>query len=543
MVQTIILAGASILILAFIAFVLTRLYKKATKEVVFIRTGFGGEKVVMDGGALVIPVLHETQSINMSTVKLVIVRKNEQSLITKDKLRADVSAEFYLRVKLTKEAISIAAQTLGSKTLSPEGLLSLMEGKLVDALRSTAAGMDMAELHDKRSEFVQKVQQTVLEDLGKNGLELESISLTGLDQTDIRFFNIENIFDAEGAKKITEQTELRKKEKNAIEQQTKMEIEEKNLEADKKIYEIHKSKEEARINAETEVKNLEAKAQAGVLKVSEEQRRDSEIAKTDANKKIQESIINNNKEIESVKIKTEKELAISAQESAIEIANKSQEELKAKTAENLAKADEVAAQEKIKTAQETEIANRIKELAIIEAEKLKESIIIKAKGESEGIMAVAEAKEKEYKIDAAGKKSLLEAENSISDQILMNRAQMALIAVLPEVMREMVKPMENIDSIKIVDAKGIAGGSGIAGEGSVGGERNFPNDILNATLKHKAFNPMLEGLIGDLNMGINLNSSDINEVAKSFSPVSSSKKVAKQKQTEQKSADSDTENA
>jgi uncharacterized membrane protein YqiK len=326
-----------------------------------------------------------------------------------------------------------------------------------------------------------------------------------------------------------------------------MEIEEKNLEADKKIYEIHKSKEEARINTETEVKNLEAKAQAGVLKVSEEQRRDSEIAKTDANKKIQESIINNNKEIESVKIRTEKELAISAQESAIEIANKSQEELKAKTAENLAKADEVAAQEKIKTAQETEIANRAKELAIIEAEKLKESIIIKAKGESEGIMAVAEAKEKEYKIDAAGKKSLLEAENSISDQILMNRAQMALIAVLPEVMREMVKPMENIDSIKIVDAKGIAGGSGIAGEGSVGGERNFPNDILNATLKHKAFNPMLEGLIGDLNMGINLNSSDINEVAKSFSPVSSSKKVAKQKSSkevvEQKSADSDTENA
>ena len=523
MVQTIILAGASILILAFIAFVLTRLYKKATKEVVFIRTGFGGEKVVMDGGALVIPVLHETQSINMSTVKLVIVRKNEQSLITKDKLRADVSAEFYLRVKLTKEAISIAAQTLGSKTLSPEGLLSLMEGKLVDALRSTAAGMDMAELHDKRSEFVQKVQQTVLEDLAKNGLELESISLTGLDQTDIKFFNIENIFDAEGAKKITEQTELRKKEKNAIEQQTKMEIEEKNLEADKKIYEIHKSKEEARINTETEVKNLEAKAQAGVLKVSEEQRRDSEIAKTDANKKIQESIINNNKEIESVKIKTEKELAISAQESAIEIANKSQEELKAKTAENLAKADEVAAQEKIKTAQETEIANRIKELAIIEAEKLKESIIIKAKGESEGIMAVAEAKEKEYKIDAAGKKSLLEAENSISDHILMNRAQMALIAVLPEVMREMVKPMENIDSIKIVDAKGIAGGSGIAGEGLVGGERNFPNDILNAALKHKAFNPMLEGLVKDLNMGIDLNSSDINEVAKSFSPTSSSK--------------------
>ena len=84
---SLILGIVGVLGLGIIALILTKLYKRATKEVVFIRTGFGGEKVVMDGGALVIPVLHETQSINMSTVKLVIVRKNEQSLITKDTKR------------------------------------------------------------------------------------------------------------------------------------------------------------------------------------------------------------------------------------------------------------------------------------------------------------------------------------------------------------------------------------------------------------------------------------------------------------------------
>ena len=79
----------------------------------------------------------------------------------------------------------MAAQTLGAKTLNERDLLSLMEGKLVDVLRSTAAGMNMSELHEKRSDFVQQVQQSVAEDLIKNGLELEAISLTGLDQTNI----------------------------------------------------------------------------------------------------------------------------------------------------------------------------------------------------------------------------------------------------------------------------------------------------------------------------------------------------------------------
>ena len=49
--------------------------------------------------------------------------------------------------------------------------------------------MAMEELHEKRVDFVQKVQQVVSEDLFKNGLELETVSLTGLDQTSFKYFN------------------------------------------------------------------------------------------------------------------------------------------------------------------------------------------------------------------------------------------------------------------------------------------------------------------------------------------------------------------
>ena len=40
-------------------YLLRWLYRRSTKETAFVRTGFGGEKVVINGGALVIPVVHE----------------------------------------------------------------------------------------------------------------------------------------------------------------------------------------------------------------------------------------------------------------------------------------------------------------------------------------------------------------------------------------------------------------------------------------------------------------------------------------------------
>ncbi|MEM9489729.1 MAG: SPFH domain-containing protein, partial [Myxococcota bacterium] len=114
-------------------------YRRSSKEVSFVRTGFGGQKVIMNGGALVFPILHEVIPVNMNTLRLEVRRHAEQALITRDRMRVDVQAEFYVRVQPTVEAIADAAQTLGQRTMRPQDLKELVEGKFVDALRAVAA--------------------------------------------------------------------------------------------------------------------------------------------------------------------------------------------------------------------------------------------------------------------------------------------------------------------------------------------------------------------------------------------------------------------
>lgn len=173
LISTLVYAGMVLVSLIVFGLVITRLYKRATKEIAFIRTGLGGEKVVMNGGALVLPVLHETMPVNMNTVRLAVERNNVDALITLDRLRIDVKAEFYVRVAPDAQSLAMAAQTLGLRTMQPELLKDLVEGKFVDALRSVAAGMTMNQLHEQRADFVQKVQQASSSDLAMNGLELE----------------------------------------------------------------------------------------------------------------------------------------------------------------------------------------------------------------------------------------------------------------------------------------------------------------------------------------------------------------------------------
>ncbi len=180
------IAGAIVVGLIVIGLIFAKLYTRATKETAFVRTGLGGEKVIKDGGALVLPVVHEIIPVNMNTLRIEVEKIQKDALITKDRMRVDVKADFYLRVAPNANGISMAAQTLGTRTTRAEEVKKLMESKFVDVLRAVAAEMSMTEMHEQRADFVQKVQQSVANDLEKNGLELESVSLTGFDQTDLQ---------------------------------------------------------------------------------------------------------------------------------------------------------------------------------------------------------------------------------------------------------------------------------------------------------------------------------------------------------------------
>lgn len=531
--NTLVLIVAGVVAVLTLGLFLAKLYRRASKEIAFVRTGVGGEKVVMNGGALVLPVFHETMPVNMNTLVLSVIRRDGEALITLDRLRIDVKAEFYVRVKPDSEAIAMAAQTLGQRTMQPEMLKDLVEGKFVDALRSVAAGMTMNELHEQRADFVQKVQQVSSNDLAMNGLELESVSLTGLDQTSIEHFNANNAFDAEGLTKLTEQIEARKKLRNDIEQDTRVQMETKNLEADEKSFQIKRDQEYARLEQEREVEVRRAAQSSEIAREQAERTREADAARIEAKKQVDAQQIEADRLVEEARIDQQRALEIARQEQQIAVQNKSREESQAKAEADEARAKAVAAEEQVSTSRETEIAERDKRIQLIEASKQAERDAIKirvdaeaekdaasnraeaarleASGEAEAEKLRAEAARVRFEVEAAGQKAINEAANILSSGQISLQTKLALLKVLPDLVRESAKPMEAIESIKIVQVDGLTNGggkgapSGAAGSG--GGSGNLATDAVSAALAYRAQAPVLDGLMKELGLdGSSLNS-------------------------------------
>ena len=257
-----ILAGVIIGLLVFIGLVMARLYRRTTREVSIVKTGSGGKRVIMDGGTIAIPLLHEISYVNMKTLRLEVQLNGDAALITRDRMRVDVGVEFYVSVNATEDGVSRAAQTLGDRTFNVEQLREMIEGKLIDGLRSVAARMTMDELHENRSEFVQEVQNTVSEDLLKNGLELESVSLTALDQTPFEALDENNAFNAVGMRKLAEVIAESKKKHAAIEAEADVEVRRAAMEAERQKYLIERDEEHAKIAQVQELETLRAAQEA-----------------------------------------------------------------------------------------------------------------------------------------------------------------------------------------------------------------------------------------------------------------------------------------
>lgn len=517
-----IISGTGLLLLIVLGVVLARLYRRASKEIGFVRTGFGGEKVVMNGGALVLPIFHETMPVNMNTVRLAVERKNSDALITLDRLRIDVKAEFYVRVKPDAQSIATAAQTLGARTMHPESLKELVEGKFVDALRSVAAGMTMNQLHEQRSDFVQKVQQVSSVDLAMNGLELESVSLTGLDQTSIEHFNANNAFDAEGLTKLTEQIQLRKKSRNDIEQETRVQIETKNLEAERQSLLIARDTEFARLEQEREVEMRRAGQIAEVAREQSLRQQEADQARIESKKLVDSQQIEADRAVQQARIEQEQALELARQEQQIAVQNKSREESQAKAEADAARAKAVAAEEQVQTSRQTEIAERTKRIELIDAAREAERAAIQvrveaeaekqaaadraeaqrlaAEGEAKAAKLRAEADRVRFEVEAAGQRAVNEAANILSSDQMSLQTKMALLKVLPELVREAARPMEAIDSIKIVQVEGLTGQGGDGATVIAGGEQNLANAAVTAALRYRAQAPVIDGLMKELGL-------------------------------------------
>ncbi|WP_288688820.1 flotillin family protein [uncultured Acinetobacter sp.] len=537
--------------LIFIGFIIARLYRRSSKEISFVRTGFGGEKVILGGGAIVLPVLHEIIPVNMNTLRLEVRRADDQALITRDRMRVDVMAEFYVRVKPTADSIATAAQTLGQKTMSPNELKNLVEGKFVDSLRAVAAEMAMEELHEKRVDFVQKVQQVVSEDLHKNGLELETVSLTGLDQTGFKYFNPQNAFDAEGLTKLTETIEDRRRKRNAIEQDADLAIKTKNLEAEQARLQILREEEYAKLQQEREISVRRAEQLAEIASQEAAKKREAEEARIAAEREVdlkritaardvENQNIQKSQIIQQAQVEQKKTIELAEQDRAIAIAEKSRAESEAKAHADQARAQAVKAEEEVITVRQIQQAERQKAVELVSAkekaekdaiaitvaaeagkqaaaddaeairiaaEAEAEKVRLKAKGEADAKVLLAQAMEKQYQVDAEGTRAVNEANNVLSSEQVEMQIRLAMLKYLPEIIRESVKPMENIDDIKILQVNGLGGVTGsTAGIEGEQGQVALSDQVVNSALRYRSQAPLIDSLMNELG----INGSDIN---------------------------------
>ena len=239
--------------------VVAKLYVRTRASEAFVKTGKGGMVVVQNGGAIVIPMIHEILRVSLETMVLPVKREGGQdALITKDKLRADIEAQFYLCVKPKDEDIQAAARSLGSKMGNESAVRELVEDKLISALRNAAATRTLEELNSDRESFTRAVEESIKADLAHNGLTLETVTISRLDQTDPAKLKPDNIFDAQGLRTIAEITQRARTERNLLERAGEREREQQDVETQQKLLGLRQQQAEAVARQAAEIAGIKA---------------------------------------------------------------------------------------------------------------------------------------------------------------------------------------------------------------------------------------------------------------------------------------------
>ena len=472
---------------------LNRYYRKATREGALVRTGLGGQRVVLDGGCLALPILHKVSEVNMRTSKLEIARLGRDSVITKDRLRVDVGAEFYVRVEATEDGVATAAQALAGKTFRASELAETLEGKLVNAVLSVAAGYSMESLQDERAKYTAEVSRMLGEDLAQNGLRLESVSLTRLDQTPFHALDENNAFNALGMRRLAEIIATNKKERAAIESDAEVSVHQSQLNTTKRKLLLSQEEEEATIAQQREIETARAASQADVAEEQSASERRREAARIAREREVRLSEIERDRELRRQQLESELSTATAKVDNAVALAAKRIEQAGAETEAQAARAREVRAEEQVQTARETATAEREKTLALIRAAEQSEVDDTRVRSEAGTLVSMAEAQARatleranaekdELLARAQGTAALIAAENAQSPELIGLKLDQARIRALPGIVEKMMKPAEKIETIRINHITGIGPGASDAGGGS-GSDGTAMNQVVDGMLK------------------------------------------------------------
>lgn len=406
--------GGFLILAGIVVGTFAKLYRRTSANQAYVQTGLGGTRVVLDSGSLVLPVVHTVVPVSLETMKLEVERRGADALITQDNLRVDVKAEFYIKVQPNHEDILNAARSLGERSVTATNVAPLVFEKLVSALRSVAATKDLVDIHSDRKSFAAGVQEIVSNDLQMNGLTLESVTISRLDQTDPEGLSDQNIFDAQGKKKITEITAAARVERNRLEREAERAITAQDVTTRQSVLELERTRAEVEATQSRDVANIQA-----------ERHREIEQFRIQQDRAVREAEITQQQAIRAAQIAQEQALKVQEIERDMALIQQEQERQQLDIERQRAvKAAEIAQQQAVQAAdvareQAVEVARRAAQVAVAEQEAKRavaEQSALKAEAERERAnqqvitVQTAAAAEREAEVKLIAARQVIEQE-------------------------------------------------------------------------------------------------------------------------------------
>ncbi len=423
-----VLVGTVLLVVLCTAYLLSRLFRKVEQGRVLIVSKIKKVDVTFTG-AIVLPVLHKAEVMDISVKTIEIERIGHEGLICRDNIRADIRITFFVRVNKTVEDVIQVAQAIGTERASHEDTLqTLFNAKFAEALKTVGKQLDFVDLYTHRHEFRDQIVQLIGTDL--NGYHLEDAAIDHLEQTPLESLKPTNILDAQGIRKITELTAIEHVRTNEYQRNEEKEITRQNVDAREAILELERRQAEAEVKKKREIETIRAREEAEIAKVQAEERLTSQTAhiRTDEQLGVQQqnrdreiAVAEKNRErviaVESERIEKDRMLEVIARERETELSRISKDKEVEGEKREIAEVvrERIAVERTVAEQEET-----IKKLRMVEeAERMRQALVIQAEAEAQenlvkGIKA-AEAAEEAAKFKAREEVLLAEARQQTSE--------------------------------------------------------------------------------------------------------------------------------
>ncbi|WP_072631373.1 flotillin family protein [Planktotalea frisia] len=454
---------------------LQRFYAKASLESALVRTGMGGRRVITDGGCVVLPIVHQSQRVSMQTNTVTVSRSGREAVLTSDPLRADITMKFELRVASDTDNIATAAQAFGNRIArGGEVFEDALAGPLANAIQTAAASRDLNNIHLERAEFTQEVARVASEHAGRLGLELVTAALVSIDQSDFSGRDENNAFNARGMRRLAEMVAEEREARIQVETSTEVAVREHRLAQHQRQMELLRAERETEIAQQEHLTKLEAEAESRALQAHSEARHASETSRIQQEQETEAAKVTSDEALRKVEMRALLELEEARIANGIKLSQSRTKEAKAQAEEEEARAQVILAAENVQAQKERAVTMREKEI-----EKLKQdrdieledarvksdvnTLLAKAQADASARTASAHAEQSAMEAEAAGRVALNSAENTLSDAVIRMRLEERKLDKMPEIMTQMMKPVEKIDSIRINQISGPGGGAGSPG--------------------------------------------------------------------------------